>query len=63
MAYVLLATAFAQLTVGIVALTRNLGADAPGWPGDAIGVTGLFACLWLAAAFLFRRAARQEMAA
>jgi len=63
MAYVLLTTAIAQLSAGIVALLGNLGAEASGWPRDVIALTGIFIGLWLAAAFFFRRAAREEMAA
>ena len=63
MASALFATAFAQLIVGIVALTGNLGADGIGWPRDVIGLTAIFTCLWLASALLFRRAAHAEMAA
>lgn len=62
MAYTLFATAFMQLAVGIVALVGDLGANGIGWPRDVIGLTCLFTSLWLAAAFLFRRAAREEFA-
>ena len=63
MANVLFATALAQLAVGIVALTGDLGADGIGWPRDVIGLTAIFTGLWFAAALLFRRAARERMAA
>lgn len=63
MVHVLRATALAQLIVGVVALTGNLGADGAGWPRDVIGLTAVFTILWLVAAVLFGRAARQEMAA
>lgn len=63
MAYALFMTALAQMSVGIVAIAGALGVDGRGWPGDVIGLTGLFTCLWFAAALLFRRAAHHEMAA
>lgn len=63
MAYALFATAFAQLAVGVVALTGDLGADGNGWPRDVIGSTAIFTMLWLVSAALFRRAARDAMAA
>lgn len=63
MAYALFATALAQFAVGIVALAQNLGADGIGWPRDLIGLTAIFTIFWLASAALFRRAAREEVAA
>jgi hypothetical protein len=55
MAGTLAAMALAQVLVGLAAAIA-------GWdrPLEILGVTGLFAALWLAAAALFRRAAREE---
>ena len=62
MAKAMVATAIAQLVVGVGALAAGLGA--PGWKGlyeVVLGTTG-FGLLWLFAAWLFRRAARSAEA-
>ncbi len=58
MAKAMMATAIAQVVVGVVALAAGLGSS--GWKGFyevVLGTTG-FGVLWLFAAWLFRRAAR-----
>ncbi|TGX44764.1 hypothetical protein E5A74_07915 [Sphingomonas naasensis] len=57
MARAMLATAAAQLLVGIVALAAGLGS--PGYAGlyEVVLGTGVFGGLWLLSAGLFRRAA------
>ncbi len=60
MARILLAMAVAQALVGAAALILRWGADAPSFPQAIIVLTGFFAGLWLAAAWLFRRAARNQ---
>jgi hypothetical protein len=56
-ALALLATAFAQAVVGAVALKFGLGLPHSG-PAEILGLSGLFAGLWLMSAWLFRKAAR-----
>ncbi len=58
MARILVGMALAQALVGAAALLFGWGADAPSFPRAIIVLTGFFAGLWLAAAWLFRRAAR-----
>ncbi len=58
MALALLATALAQVVVAAIALAAGWGTTTPNWPLDILGLTGLFAALWLASAYLFRKAAR-----
>jgi hypothetical protein len=58
MARILFAMAVAQALVGAAALLLRWGADAPSFPRAIIVLTVFFAMLWLAAAGLFRRAAR-----
>jgi len=53
MAWVMLAAASAQAVVATIALASG-PVDAP----KLVGVTGFFVALWLASAWLFRRAAR-----
>ena len=62
-ALAMLAAALAQVSVGVIALIGGLGSTGPSWPWDVVSVTGFFAALWLASAWLFRRAARQLPAA
>lgn len=54
MAGALLATAMAQGLVAVIALIAGLGFTGP--------ITGFFAALWLASAWLFRKAAREQTA-
>lgn len=63
MARAMYATAFAQATVGAIALTAKLGTGGHSWPWDVIVLTGFFTALWLASAWLFRIAARRQHAA
>jgi hypothetical protein len=58
MARILVAMAVTQGLVGVAALLLRWGAEAPSFPQAIIVLTGFFAGLWLAAAWLFRRAAR-----
>jgi hypothetical protein len=60
MARVLLATAFAQALVAVIALIAGAGSTDPTWPLDISALTGVFAALWLLSAWLFRKAAREE---
>ena len=60
MARALVATALAQASVGVIALIAGSGSTGPTWPGDVLGLTGIFAALWLLSAWLFRKAARQQ---
>lgn len=56
LALAMLATALVQVSVFFVALIGGSGEDGP---ISVVGLTGFFAALWLASAWLFRRAARQ----
>ncbi len=57
----LVATAFAQLAVAVVALFGGLGAASHNWPYDVLAITAFFVLLWLFSAWLFRNAAVQEL--
>lgn len=57
MARAMLAAAAVQVFIAIVALALSLGTGGPVWPWDVIGVTAFLTMLWLASAWLFRRAA------
>ena len=60
MAVALAATAVAQVVVGLVAILRGLH-DSPGASViEILGLTGMYAVLFAASAWLFRRAAEQE---
>ena len=61
MARAMYATALAQVLVAAIALTAGLGSTGPIWPRDILFLTGSFAVLWLASAWLFRKAARQQL--
>jgi hypothetical protein len=60
MARALVATALAQALVALIALIAGLGSAEANWPGVIITVTGFFTALWLASAWLFRKAAREQ---
>jgi hypothetical protein len=60
MARVLVATAFAQALVGVIALVAGLGSTGENWPRVIVVLTSFFAALWLVSAWLFRRAAREQ---
>ena len=55
MARALFATALAQMVVAVIALIAGLGSTE-----DIVMLTGFFAALWLIAAWLFRKAAREQ---
>jgi hypothetical protein len=63
MARALAATALAQALVGVIALTAGLGFTGANWPEALVFLTGFFAALWLASAWLFRKAAREQTSA
>jgi hypothetical protein len=60
MAVVMLCAALAQAGIGVTALAAGWGAADPGYPADIVGLTGFFTALWLAAAWLFRKAAARN---
>jgi hypothetical protein len=63
MARALAATALAQALVGVIALAAGLGSTAPSFPQAIVVLTGFFAALWLISAWLFRKAARDQVPA
>jgi hypothetical protein len=63
MARVLAATALSQACVGAIALVAGLGATGANWPRVIIVLTGFFSALWLLSAWLFRKAAREQISA
>ena len=63
MASALAATALAQALAGVIAVVAGLGSAGATWPGAIVGLTGVFAALWLASAWLFRKAAREQASA
>jgi hypothetical protein len=63
MARALAATALAQVLVGVIALIAGLGSTGANWPRVIVVLTGFFAALWLASAWLFRQAAREQTSA
>ncbi len=63
MTHVLVATALAQALVGIIALSAGLGSTGANWPQVIVVLTGGFSALWLLAAWLFRKAAREPASA
>lgn len=56
----LFATAFAQALVAMIALIAGMGYPASP-PLELLGVNALFVALWLVSAWLFRKAARDEI--
>ncbi|HEV7277754.1 MAG TPA: hypothetical protein VGN80_15850 [Devosiaceae bacterium] len=52
----LAAAAGVQVVVGAVALLGGLGREGANWPWAVLGLTAVFAGIWLGAAWLFRRA-------
>jgi hypothetical protein len=62
MARVLVATAFAQALVGVIALVAGLGSTGANWPRVIIVLTTFFTALWLLSAWLFGRAASRGAA-
>jgi hypothetical protein len=63
MARVLTATALAQASVGVIALVAGWGSTGASRPAAIVLLTGFFAALWLASAWLFRKAAREQACA
>jgi hypothetical protein len=61
MARTLFATALAQAVVGVIALSAGLGSAGANWPGPIVVLTGFFTVLWLISAWLFRKAAREQV--
>jgi hypothetical protein len=61
MARALAATALAQALVGAIALIGGLGSTGANWPQVIVVLTGFFAALWLVSAWLFRKAAREQL--
>jgi hypothetical protein len=62
MARALVATALAQALVAAIALVAGLGSPGSG-PLEIVALNGFFAALWLMAAGLFRKAAREQTSA
>jgi hypothetical protein len=60
MARALVATALAQILVGVVALIGGLGSTGANWPRVIVVLTLFFSALWLLSAWLFRRAGVQK---
>jgi hypothetical protein len=60
MARALAATALAQASVGAIALAAGSGSTGASRPVAIALLTGFFAALWLASAWLFRKAAREQ---
>jgi hypothetical protein len=58
MARALVATAVAQVLVGLVALTAGLGSTGANWPRPVLVLSAFFAAAWLVSAWLFRKAAK-----
>lgn len=63
MARALVATALAQALTGVIAVAAGWGAGGTNRPATIMILTGIFTALWLAAAWLFRRASRLQSAA
>jgi hypothetical protein len=63
MARALAATALAQTSVGVIALVAGLGSTGANWPRVIVVLTGFFAALWLVSAWLFAKAAREQISA
>ncbi len=60
MAMVLTAAAVAQVVVGLVAIARGLHTSPGASVIEIMGLTGMYATLFAASAWLFWRAAEQE---
>jgi hypothetical protein len=63
MARTLAVMALVQTAAGVFAVVARLGSTGADWPAAVVILTAFFAALWLASAWLFRRAAREEAAA
>jgi hypothetical protein len=60
MVRVLMATASAQVLVGVIAVAAGLGATGENWPIVIFVLTSFFTALWLVSAWLFQKAAREQ---
>lgn len=58
LARALVAMALAHGLIVVVTLSAGLGSDGANWPQVIFVLNGFFAALWLASAWLFRKAAR-----
>jgi hypothetical protein len=63
LAHTLIAMAVFQALVGIVAVIGKWDAMDPTWPADILGLTAIFAAAWLLSAWLFQKAAREQVTA
>ena len=63
MSRALVATALAQTLVGVIALIAGWGSTGANWPQVIVFLTLFFAALWLVSAWLFRKAAREQISA
>lgn len=59
MAIAMLAAGVVQLAVGVAALATGWGDTSASWPYDVVVLNSVFAAMWMAAAWLFRMAARR----
>ncbi|RZV34049.1 MAG: hypothetical protein EX272_13635 [Chromatiales bacterium] len=57
----MLATAIAQVAVAVIAVTAGLGSSGPRWPADVLVLTVFFAALWLLSAWMFQKAAQDQV--
>ena len=60
MARTLVGVALAQALAAVIALMFRWGSDGENWPQVIVVLNGFFAALWIASAWLFWRAARQQ---
>ena len=60
MARALFGTALAQILVAVIALTAGMQHGGSSPAPEILGINGLFAAVWLIAARLFRKAAREQ---
>jgi hypothetical protein len=61
MAHVLGVTALAQALAGLIALMAGMGSNGANRPGVVVALTGVFALLWLLSAWLFWKAAQEQV--
>lgn len=58
----MISAAMTQVVIGLLAVLRGWGAGSENWPQPVIMLSLVFGLIWLAAAALFRRAARVHRA-